>query len=95
MQSSRLLSRVFLSQASRKYASKPSIQLPTMNDLPQPRGDWKTHYDAQNRRYTLHLLLGISVFAGTIVFGKAAGLLEMYNDYPETPLEIDNYKQFS
>lgn len=63
-----------------------------MNELPTPKGDWKTNYDAMNRRYTLHLLLGVGVFAGTLVFGKAAGYLEFYDDIPEEPAVIKNYK---
>ncbi|KAK9887563.1 hypothetical protein WA026_023369 [Henosepilachna vigintioctopunctata] len=90
MQSSRYMSRLFCNQACRKYSS--NSRMPTLNDLPQPKGDWQTNYDALNRRYTLHLLLGIGVLAGTIVFGKAAGFLNMYNDYPEKPAVIDNYK---
>lgn len=78
--------------ATRKASSKPNLDIPAMNEMPQPMGDWKTNYDAQNRKYTLHLLLGIGTLAGTLVFGKAAGYLEMYNDYPEVPADIKSYK---
>ncbi|XP_044757084.1 uncharacterized protein LOC123315454 [Coccinella septempunctata] len=92
MQSSRLLSRVLFRPATRNSSSKVNFDIPAMNELPQPKGDWKTNYDALNRRYTLHLLLGIGTLTGTLIFGKAAGYLELYNDIPEVPADIKSYK---
>ncbi|CAG9835023.1 unnamed protein product [Diabrotica balteata] len=64
----------------------------TYNDLPQPQGSWKTNYDANQRKYNAHLALGVGVLTGTIVFGKATGLLEFYNEFPERPADIASYK---
>lgn len=64
----------------------------TYNDLPQPQGSWKTHYDANQRKYNAHLVFGIAFLAGTIVVGKSAGFLNTYDDIPEVPAKIDSYK---
>ncbi|XP_076250400.1 cytochrome c oxidase subunit 7B [Rhynchophorus ferrugineus] len=64
----------------------------TYNDLPSPSGNWKTHYDAMQRKYNAQLALGVAAFAGTLLFGKAAGYFEFYNDYPEKPAVIESYK---
>lgn len=64
----------------------------TYSDLPQPQGSWKTEHDANQRKYTAHLALGIGALIGTVIFGKAAGLLESYNDIPQRPASIESYK---
>lgn len=64
----------------------------TYNDLPQPQGSWKTQYDSNQRKYTAHLALGVGALIGTILFGKAAGLLETYSDIPQHPATIESYK---
>lgn len=64
----------------------------TYNDLPQPQGSWKTQYDANQRKYTAHLALGVGALVGTIIFGKAAGLLDAYSDIPEHPGVVESYK---
>ncbi|CAG9862899.1 unnamed protein product [Phyllotreta striolata] len=64
----------------------------TYNDLPQPQGSWKTNYDANQRKYTAHLVLGIGALTGTIIFGKAMGFLEFYHDFPERPADNLSYK---
>lgn len=76
----------------RRYASHGAVARSTYNDLPSPSGSWQTNYDAQQRKYNAQLALGIGVFVGTLLFGKAAGFFEFYNDYPERPAVIDNYK---
>jgi len=80
-------------QVGQRYASYGHHGVKsTYNDLPSPAGSWQTHYDAQQRKYNLQLILGIVTFAGTIIFGKAVGFLEFYNDYPARPATIENYK---
>ncbi|VEN46555.1 unnamed protein product [Callosobruchus maculatus] len=64
----------------------------TYNDLPQPSGSWKTAYDANQRKYTAHLAIGVGSLVGTIIFGKAAGFLDFHNDIPLKPAQIDSYK---
>lgn len=64
----------------------------TYNDLPQPQGSWKTHYDATQRKYNTQLIMGIGFLAVTLLVGKSAGFLYFYNDIPETPAKIDSYK---
>ncbi|XP_023018230.2 cytochrome c oxidase subunit 7B [Leptinotarsa decemlineata] len=94
MQAPRLLVSRLARQSTRNnvrydhYAPAQS----SYNDLPQPQGNWKTHYDANQRKYNAHLALGIGVFVGSILFGKVAGFWEFYNDIPEQPAKIDSYK---
>lgn len=64
----------------------------TLNDLPQPQGSWKTHYDAKQKSYNMQLAFGIVFLAGTIIFGQQTGLLKSYDDYPEKATKIDSYK---
>ncbi|KAJ8912085.1 hypothetical protein NQ315_000591 [Exocentrus adspersus] len=92
MNTSRTLGRTVIRQFVKRNAYHDAPVQSTYNDLPQPQGSWKTHYDANQRKYTAHLALGIGVFVGTIVFGKAAGLLETYSDIPEHPAVIESYK---
>lgn len=44
------------------------------------------------RKYNAQLALGLAAFGGTLLFGKAAGFFEFYNDYPEKPAVIESYK---
>lgn len=67
-------------------------QVTTYNDLPTPQGSWKTQYDSNQRSYNAHLAIGVGTLVGTLVFGKAAGYFEFYNDYPERPAVIESYK---
>ncbi|XP_060523517.1 uncharacterized protein LOC132700315 [Cylas formicarius] len=79
--------------SGRRYASH-GLAKTTYNDLPSPSGSWQTNYDALQRSYNARLAIGIGLLGGTIVFGKAAGFFEFYNDYPERPATIENYKTF-
>ncbi|CAH1993370.1 unnamed protein product [Acanthoscelides obtectus] len=82
-------------QLIRTVGRRQSYHAPTQstyNDLPQPSGSWKTTYDANQRKYTAHLAIGVGSLVGTLIFGKAAGFLEFYNDIPEKPAQIDSYK---
>lgn len=64
----------------------------TINDLPSPQGNWKTHYDANQRKYNAQLAAGVGLLIGSLIFGKAAGFLELYNDIPARPADIPSYK---
>lgn len=63
-----------------------------MNDLPQPSGSWKTNAEAQQRKYTAQLVVGISFFALTIGFGQAAGLFYL-NPEPDMPVDKNDYSK--
>ncbi|XP_018573462.1 uncharacterized protein LOC108912645 [Anoplophora glabripennis] len=94
MNSSKALGRVMLRQIVGKrnaHDAHAPVQS-TYNDLPQPQGSWKTQYDANQRKYMAHLAIGIGAFVGTLIFGKAAGLLETYSDIPQRPAVIDSYQ---
>ncbi|CAH1176954.1 unnamed protein product [Phaedon cochleariae] len=94
MQASRLLSNQVIRQCTRRkvHYDQAPVQQSTYNDLPQPRGSWKTHYDANQRKYNAHLALGVGVFIGSILFGKSVGYLEFYNDIPARPADIESYR---
>ncbi|XP_019873680.1 uncharacterized protein LOC109601833 [Aethina tumida] len=92
MQAPRVLGRAVAKQVGRRNHGHVAPQS-TYNDLPSPQGSWQTHYDANQKRYNGHLALGIATFVGTIVFGKAAGFFEFYDDIPERPAKIESYKK--
>lgn len=95
MQAPRLLSRTFsrniITRNAHHEAHHPG-PLSTYNDLPTPSGSWQTHYDAKQRKYNGQLALGIGAIVGTLIFGKAVGFLEFYDDIPARPAEIKSYK---
>lgn len=64
----------------------------TVNDLPSPSGSWATQYQANQRKYNAQLIGGIGFLTGTIVFGKAVGIFEFYNDIPDRPADIPSYR---
>jgi len=66
--------------------------LRTYNDLPQPEGCWKTHYEAQQRRYNMHLLAGVSFTIATLIIAKAGGFLYLNYNPPAHPADKNNYE---
>lgn len=38
----------------------------SMNELPVPSGSWTEHYNAKQRSYNLHLLLGVAFTVATV-----------------------------
>ena len=92
MQAPRLLKTLAARQVIRRYHGD-SLPPTTYNDLPMPQGSWKTQYEANQRKYNGHLALGVAVLTGTIIFGRAAGLIELNWTIPETPAQIDSYKE--
>ena len=42
------------------------VQRVSMNELPVPEGSWQNFYEAQQRKYNRHLILGISFFLFTV-----------------------------
>ncbi|KAL1509009.1 hypothetical protein ABEB36_003817 [Hypothenemus hampei] len=92
MQISKRVVDLVARQVSRRHAHHGHGSTTTINDLPSPSGSWQTNYDAMQRRYNTQLVLGVGTLVGTILFGKVAGFFEFYNDYPERPATIENYK---
>jgi len=41
---------------------------PTLNELPVPQGSWQAQYDAQQKKYNMHLIGGLSFFLVTLGF---------------------------
>lgn len=79
----------------RRYAApkcgRHGYPLVTLNDLPSPCGCWKKHYDAKQRVYNIHLLLGISTLILTIAFGAFNNLFQ-FAFTPDRPADIESYK---
>jgi hypothetical protein len=90
MQAPRLVRSVIARNIVRRNYTE-THQVTTLNDLPSPQGNWKTHNDARQRRYNAQLAIGAGVLVGTVLVGKAGGLLEFHNDMP-VPIDIPSYK---
>ncbi|CAH0547582.1 unnamed protein product [Brassicogethes aeneus] len=89
MNSSRALCRAIV---GRRYCSHSNRI--TYNDLPLPGGCWQTEYDRNQRRYNMHLILGVVSLAGTIAFGKMCGYLDFdLEGQPENPAKVNEYKE--
>jgi len=39
---------------------------PTYNELPVPSGDWRNLYNEKQSKYNKHLIIGVTMFVGTI-----------------------------
>ncbi|GLV31609.1 uncharacterized protein CBL_07370 [Carabus blaptoides fortunei] len=69
----------------RSYHGKSDFKPVTMNDMPVPSGSWKSHYDAQQTKYNIHLLVGIAFTAITLITAKASGLVYLNYSPPAHP----------
>ncbi|XP_015509571.1 uncharacterized protein COX7B [Neodiprion pinetum] len=69
---------------SRSYHPPAEFKQTTLNDLPVPQGAWQTHHDAMQKKYNLHLLIGVGFTIGTVAFAKFSGLIYL-NAYPPIP----------
>lgn len=59
----------------------------TLNDLPTPQGNWKTVYDAKQRKYNAHLAIGIGFSIFTIIVMKTSGLINFNFNVPDRPAD--------
>ncbi|XP_046744170.1 uncharacterized protein LOC124410086 [Diprion similis] len=82
----RPVGRNVLRSGSRSYHPPAEFKQTTLNDLPVPQGSWQTQYDANQRKYNLHLIFGVGFTIGSIAFAKYSGLIYL-NAYPPTPKE--------
>lgn len=57
----------------------------TLDDWPEPCGDWEKYHKANNLKYTLHLIMGIAHFSIAIATGIAFDWYEMNWSIPEMP----------
>lgn len=62
---------------SRRMANVTGHTQPTMADLPVPSGSWAEAHSKKQTKNNLHLLLGVSVAAVTLVVAKNSGLVEL------------------
>ncbi|KAL0276205.1 UNVERIFIED_CONTAM: hypothetical protein PYX00_003819 [Menopon gallinae] len=58
---------------------------PTFDEVPGPCGDWQQHYDQNQRKYNLVLLVGVGVFAITVAVAYSSGLFWCNFFPPEKP----------
>ncbi|XP_014477262.1 PREDICTED: uncharacterized protein LOC106745822 [Dinoponera quadriceps] len=63
------------------------IKLPTINDIPVPKGPWQEYYDKRQKVYNTQLALGTAVLLGTIIFVKESGIIFFNYGPPEEPTE--------
>ncbi|XP_025997254.1 uncharacterized protein LOC105201600 [Solenopsis invicta] len=63
------------------------VKLPTINDIPQPCGPWKEHYDARQKVYNAQLIAGLAVLISTITYIKMSGVIFFNFNPPEEPAE--------
>lgn len=65
---------------SHAYSKKPPV---TIDDLPVPQGSWKAHYDKQNTKYNIQLLVGTVSLAATIGYLAVSDVF-IWNFFPPT-----------
>lgn len=70
----------------RGYHGHGHGKTPTMNDMPQPEGDFFQLHAQRQSRYNRALVIGCLTLGGTIFFAKESGLL-YFNFNP--PKSID------
>lgn len=44
-----------------------SIKPVTMNEMPVPSGSWSEHYNAKQKAYNMHLMIGLALAAVSVV----------------------------
>lgn len=60
---------IFQYKGTRSSSSKVGdIKLATINDIHEPCGSWKDHYEARQKVYNTQLIAGVSLLVGTIIF---------------------------
>ncbi|XP_012272173.1 uncharacterized protein LOC105695301 [Orussus abietinus] len=69
-----------------RFYHDPNFKPVTMDDLPVPQGSWQKDYEAKQKRYNIHLAVGIASLIFTIAFAKQSGLVYL-NAFP--PSEDD------
>lgn len=92
MQSVRFLRQFGTRIIRRNHSSHDVHPQTTMNDLPAPKGDWQAHYDQNQKKYNRDLILGTLALGATLAFGQYMGFHRLYNDIPELPAEVPNYR---
>jgi len=60
---------------------------PTLSELPTPQGSWQADYEANQRKYTRHLIGGIAFYVFTLVVSYQSGLIPLYASPPPLPEE--------
>ncbi|KAJ3643102.1 hypothetical protein Zmor_025834 [Zophobas morio] len=84
--------QVFIQRNYAKKKKKDKFPKVTLNDLPNPEGDWFTEYNKRQKTYNLHLVLGIGFLAFSIAVGVPLNQYQFYNHLPEEMPEIECYK---
>lgn len=44
------------------------VKLPTINDIPVPKGPWREYYEKRQKVYNAQLALGLTALLSTIIF---------------------------
>jgi hypothetical protein len=91
MQAPRVLRQLSTRLGRRAYGSHETFPATTLNDVPTPKGNWKTNYDNNQAKYNRHLWIGIVSLGGTLAWGQYNGYHRMYGDVPENPAVVESY----
>jgi hypothetical protein len=91
MQAPRVLRQLSTRLGRRAYGSHETFPATTLNDVPSPKGNWKTNYDNNQAKYNRHLWIGIVSLGGTLAWGQYNGYHRMYGDVPENPAVVESY----
>ncbi|XP_066999149.1 uncharacterized protein [Anabrus simplex] len=67
----------------RAYHEPAHFKPGTMSDLPVPQGSWEAEYSAQQRKYNLHLVIGVAFTALTAVVAANSGLVVLNSSVPK------------
>jgi len=70
---------------SSHYKPPASWFEPTLSELPVPQGSWQAAYDAQQKKFNLHLIVGVSFFLLTMTVLKTSDLIDLNRVVPPLP----------
>ncbi|XP_032671129.1 uncharacterized protein LOC116844108 [Odontomachus brunneus] len=80
--------RNVVKNGTRSSSSKVlDIRVPTINDIPVPKGSWREHYEKRQKVYNTQLIVGITALVSTLTFIKVSGIIFFNFNPPEIPTE--------
>ncbi|XP_063696828.1 uncharacterized protein LOC134827891 [Culicoides brevitarsis] len=84
MQAARMFIRNSVNFTARRGYKSKHHRTVTMNDMPQPHGDFFELEAARNRYYNSVLFSGLAVFGASLAFAANSGLMELHYSPPKT-----------
>ncbi len=71
-------------QQTRLAHHESNFKYVTLDEACHPQGPWKENFEKQQRKYNMHLIVGVAMFVGTCVAINRFELL-FFNYAPPTP----------